>query len=108
MQGLDDAVAVADRFRGRGIASLLLQRITARPRAADIYCLIALCLMSNGAFLRLLSRLGPMTTAASAPGVVEVRIDRAPGPASRPSPERTAEAVSLAHMWRLCATARTG
>ena len=69
------AVAVADRFRGRGIASLLLQRTTARARAADIYCLTALCLMSNSAFLRLLSRLGPMTTAASAPGVVEVRID---------------------------------
>jgi RimJ/RimL family protein N-acetyltransferase len=69
------AVAVADRFRGRGIASLLLQRITARARAADIYCLTALCLMSNSAFLRLLSRLGPMITAASAPWVVEVRID---------------------------------
>lgn len=69
------AVAVADRWRGHGIASLLLQRIAARARAADIHCLTALCLMSNSAILRLLSRLGPMTTAASAPGVVEVRID---------------------------------
>lgn len=69
------AVAVVDRWRGRGIASLLLQRIVARARAADIHCLTALCLMSNNAILRLLSRLGPMTTGPSAAGVVEVRID---------------------------------
>lgn len=69
------AVAVADRWRGRGIASLLLQRIAARARAEDIYCLTALCLRSNTAILRLLARLGPMTTDVSAPGVLEVRID---------------------------------
>lgn len=69
------AVAVADRWRGRGVASLLLRRITARARAEDIHCLTALCLRSNTAILRLLGRLGPMTTAASTPGVVEVRID---------------------------------
>jgi GNAT superfamily N-acetyltransferase len=78
------AVAVADRWRGRGIAGLLLQQIAARARAEGIYCLTALCLRSNTAVLRLLSRLGPMTTAPSAPGVVEVRIDlRRAGTASR-------------------------
>jgi RimJ/RimL family protein N-acetyltransferase len=69
------AVAVADRWRGRGIAGLLLQRVAARARAQGIYCLTAVCLRSNTAVLRLLSRLGPMTTAASDPWVVEVRID---------------------------------
>lgn len=69
------AVAVADCWRGRGIASLLLRRITARARAEGICCLTALCLRSNTAILRLLSRLGPMTTTPSTPGVVEVRID---------------------------------
>lgn len=72
------AVAVADRWRGRGIASLLLQRIAARARAADIRCFTALCLRSNTAILRLLGRLGTMTTTASAAGVVEVWIDLYP------------------------------
>jgi RimJ/RimL family protein N-acetyltransferase len=88
------AVAVADRWRGRGIAGLLLRRIAARARTQGIYCLTAVCLRSNTAILRLLSRLGPMTTAASDPGVVEVRIDlrRAGTPgeaglASAPTPQ---------------------
>ncbi len=72
------AVAVADRWRGRGIAGLLLQRIAARAQAADIRYLTALCLRSNTVILRLLGRLGTMTTTASAPGVVEVRIDLYP------------------------------
>jgi RimJ/RimL family protein N-acetyltransferase len=69
------AVAVADQWRGRGIASLLLQRIAARARAADIHCMTALCLTSNTAILRLLRRLGPMTASEPDAGVVEVRID---------------------------------
>jgi GNAT superfamily N-acetyltransferase len=81
------AVAVADLWRGRGIASLLLQQIAARARAEGIYCLTAMCLRSNTAVLSLLSRLGPMTTEPSGPGVVEVRIDlgrAAQPPASEP------------------------
>jgi predicted GNAT family acetyltransferase len=69
------AVAVADRWRGRGIATLLLQQIAARARAADIDCLTALCLASNTAVLGLLSRLGPMTTTPPDAEVIEVRID---------------------------------
>jgi RimJ/RimL family protein N-acetyltransferase len=68
------AVAVADHWRGRGIASLLLRQIAARARAAGIDCLVAVCLTSNTAILRLLSRLGPMTTGPPEAGVVEVRI----------------------------------
>ena len=72
------AVAVADRWQGRGIASLLLQQITARARAAGIDHLTALCLTSNTAILRLLSRLGPMTTTPPEAEVIEVRISLLP------------------------------
>lgn len=68
------AVAVADHWRGRGIASLLLRQIAARARAAGIDRLVALCLTSNTAILHLLSRLGPMTTGPAEAGVVEVQI----------------------------------
>lgn len=94
------AVAVADRWRGRGIAGLLLRRIAAQARAQGICCLTAVCLRSNTAILRLLSRLGPMTTAASGPGVIEVRIDlRAGTPgevglASTPAPQSAPAGVT--------------
>jgi GNAT superfamily N-acetyltransferase len=68
------AVAVADCWRGLGIASLLLQRIAAGARMAGIGSLTAVCLASNTAALRLLSRLGPVTTSATAAGVVQVRL----------------------------------
>lgn len=41
---------------------------------AGIDCLLALCLSSNTAVLRLLSRLGPMTATPPEAEVVEVRI----------------------------------
>ena len=61
--------------RGRGIASLLLQQIVARARVAGIRSLTAVCLASDTAVLRLLSRLGPMTTSAPEAGVIEVRLN---------------------------------
>lgn len=79
------AVAVADRWRGCGIATLLLQRIAARAREAGIDCLTALCLTSNHSILRLLSRIGPMTTGRPADGIVDVRIDR--GARAQPPPD---------------------
>ena len=69
------AVAVADRWRGRGIASLLLQQIVARARVAGIRSLTAVCLAPDTAVLRLLSRLGPMTTSAPEAGLIEVRLN---------------------------------
>ena len=74
------AVAVADQWQGRGIASLLLHRIAARARAAGMRWLIVECLASNTAIVRLLSRLGPVPTAPPAFGVMELRLDL--GPAS--------------------------
>ena len=72
------AVAVADRWRGRGIASLLLQQIAARARAAGVDCLTALCLASNTAVLGLLGRLGPITTTPPEAEVIEVQINLLP------------------------------
>jgi GNAT superfamily N-acetyltransferase len=74
------AIAVADRWAGRGIASLLLQRIAAQARAAGIDQLIALCLSSNETMLHLFTKLGP-TSIISPPddaGAVEVQIDLGP------------------------------
>lgn len=43
--------------------------------AADIRTFVALCLVSNDAILRLLSRLGPSRIGPASAGLVEVRID---------------------------------
>lgn len=69
------AVAVADRWQGRGLGSLLLGRITARARAAGIRWLMVECLASNTAVVRLLRRLGPVLSAPPAFGVTELRVD---------------------------------
>lgn len=69
------AVAVADLWRGRGIASLLLQGIATRARAAGICWLTVECLASNTAIVSLLSRLGPVSIAPPAWEVMQVRID---------------------------------
>jgi GNAT superfamily N-acetyltransferase len=69
------AVAVVDRWTGRGIASLLLERITAEARAVGICHLTAFCLESNTAILHLLKRLGATTIDDPDAGVVKLRID---------------------------------
>jgi GNAT superfamily N-acetyltransferase len=68
------AVAVVDRWRGRGIAGLLLRRIAALARSAGIDTFVALCLASNETVIRLLSRLGSTTIDEPMAGVVELRI----------------------------------
>jgi GNAT superfamily N-acetyltransferase len=74
------AIAVADRWAGRGIASLLLQRIAAQARAAGIDRLTALCLSSNEAMLHLFTKLGPISIISPPDdaGAVEVQIDLGP------------------------------
>jgi GNAT superfamily N-acetyltransferase len=69
------AVAVGDEWRGLGIASMLLERVTARARSAGIEQFIAICLASNHTVIRLLSCLGPTMIGPSDAGVVELRID---------------------------------
>ena len=74
------AIAVADRWAGRGIASLLLQRIAAQARAVGIDRLTALCLSSNEAMLHLFTKIGPTSIIGppDAAGAVEVQIDLGP------------------------------
>jgi RimJ/RimL family protein N-acetyltransferase len=69
------AVAVADAWRGRGIASIVLDRVAARARFVGFEQFIALCLATNQTVIRLLSRLGPTRIGPSEAGVVELRID---------------------------------
>ena len=66
---------MADAWRGRGIVSMLLERVATRARAAGIEQFIAICLASNHTVIRLLSGLGPTTVGPSDAGVVELRID---------------------------------
>lgn len=72
------AVAVADRWRGRGIASMLLERLVAVARGAGIRRLTALCLASNAPVIHVLSRLGPTQTGEPDAGLVELRIEVTP------------------------------
>jgi RimJ/RimL family protein N-acetyltransferase len=69
------AVAVADRWRGLGIASMLLEAVAEKARARGIKRFVALCLASNHAVIRVLSRLGPTSVGPSDVGVVNVHID---------------------------------
>ncbi len=69
------AVAVADRWRTLGIASMLLEEVATRARAAGTETFTATCLATNHAVIRLLSRLGPTRISAPDAGVVELRID---------------------------------
>jgi len=69
------AVAVADSWLGQGIATMLLERVTALARTRGFGCFTALCLASNHPVIRLLSRLGPTTVGAADVGLVELRID---------------------------------
>ena len=68
-------VAVADDWQGRGIASMLLERVATRARSVGIEQLTAICPASNLTFIRLLSRLGATTIAPAAAGLVNTRID---------------------------------
>ena len=95
------AVAVGDEWRGKGIASMLLERVTARARSAGIEQFIAICLASNHTVIRLLSRLGPTRIGPSDAGVVQLRIDltsarsdRFP-PGSASGGRRTSEGVAM-------------
>jgi L-amino acid N-acyltransferase YncA len=95
------AVAVADACRGKGIASLLLERIATSARAAGIERFIAVCLATNHTVIRLLSRLGPTSIGPSDAGVVELRIDLTG--TNRPEPSTGAPTE---HRRRRCRTER--
>ena len=68
-------VAVAEAWRGRGIATALLERVAVRARSVGIEQLTASCPASDHTLIGLLSRLGPSRVGASSAGLVNVRID---------------------------------
>jgi GNAT superfamily N-acetyltransferase len=70
-------VTVADDWRGRGLASVLLERLVARARSVGIGQLSAICLASDDRLIGLLRRLGATTVGPSVGGRVEIRIDLA-------------------------------
>jgi GNAT superfamily N-acetyltransferase len=67
-------VAVADDWQGRGIASMLLERVATRARSVGIEQLTAICVASNLTFISLLSRLGATTVEPSGTGLVDIRV----------------------------------
>ena len=64
---------MADAWRGQGIARMLPERIATRARGAGMQQFTAMCLATNDAVIRLLSRLGPTTVGPSDAGLVAVR-----------------------------------
>ena len=68
-------VTVADNWRERGLANVLLERLAARARSVGIEQLSATCLASEHGPIGLLSQLGATTVRPSAGGRVEIRID---------------------------------
>jgi hypothetical protein len=77
------AVAVADDWRGLGIATILLNRVAMRARAIGIERLAADCLVTNERMIRLFKRLGETTVGPSIAGIVKVSIDLTCPPAGR-------------------------
>jgi RimJ/RimL family protein N-acetyltransferase len=78
------AVAVVDRYQGRGVATALLERLAERARAEGVQRFTATALATNAEVIELLSRMGPMRTGNAAGGVVEMEIElpAAAGPES--------------------------
>ncbi len=74
------AVAVADEWRGRGLATILLERVAARARAVGIEHLVATCLATNERMIRLFTRIGATTVGPAIAGTVDVSIDLAGAP----------------------------
>jgi GNAT superfamily N-acetyltransferase len=68
-------VTVADSWRGRGLASVLLERLAARARSVGIEQLSAICRASELGLIGWLSRLGATTVGPAVGGRVEIRID---------------------------------
>ncbi len=80
------AVAVADAWRGRGIATILLDRVATRARAVGIERLAATCLATNEEVIRLFRRIGETTVGPSIAGIVDVTIDLNRRSPCRPDP----------------------
>jgi RimJ/RimL family protein N-acetyltransferase len=69
------AITVADDWQGRGLGTLLLQRLSERGREEGIKRFSALVLARNDDMLDLLQRLGPTKVVSRSQGAVEVEAE---------------------------------
>jgi GNAT superfamily N-acetyltransferase len=69
------AVAVVDRYQGRGLATVLLDRLAERAREEGVDRFTATALASNDEVIDLLHRLGPTHVGGTTGGVVEMEIE---------------------------------
>ena len=69
------AVAVVDRYQGKGVATALLDLLVARAREEGVRRFSATALASNDDVIDLLRRIGPSHTDPSSGGVVEMEIE---------------------------------
>ena len=69
------AVTVADEWQGRGLGTLLLERLAAHAREEGLRYFTALVLAHNDAMLALLRALGPVRRVSSEMGTVEIEAE---------------------------------
>jgi GNAT superfamily N-acetyltransferase len=69
------AVTVADEWQGRGVGTLLLERLADRARAEGVCAFTALVLAHNDAMIALLRALGPVRQVSREMGAVEIEAD---------------------------------
>lgn len=69
------AIAVVDRWQGRGVGTVLLHELVERARRAGIARFTALCLADNAGVIDLLSRLGSTRIDHPEPGLAELSIE---------------------------------
>ena len=74
------AVVVADDWQGRGLGTLLVERVVDRAREEGLQHLSALVLATNASMLDLLERHGWRRLGRPEAGTVELRYDVAPAP----------------------------
>lgn len=77
----DVAVTVLAEYRGRGVASVLLEELV-RTRPQEVSRIVTYVAVDNAASLNLLRRLGPTVVGSAGPGqiCVEVQLDQVRAP----------------------------
>ena len=73
------AVAVVDDWHGRGVATLLLDRLSARAREEGVECFVAIMLPENQHALDVFTHLGAIHEMDDDEGVRSLRLQLAPG-----------------------------
>jgi RimJ/RimL family protein N-acetyltransferase len=68
------AVTVVDRWQGRGLGTVLLERLTERAREEGVHRYTATALASNDDMIDLLAHVGEAETRNASYGVVEMRV----------------------------------